>query len=183
MAIRFIIGLGNPGVKFEDTPHNLGRALVEGIARAQKLSWNEEGSFLKTKSEPSFVILKTFMNNSGAAVRDLLQKSGCSSEEILVCYDDFDIPVGSLRIRKKGSAGTHNGMRSITEILATENFPRLRLGIGPASKSEDLKDYVLRPISKSQQKEYEAMLDRASQAIETITKEGLEKAMNGFNSK
>ncbi len=136
---------------------------------------------MRTKSDPSYVILKTFMNNSGAAVRDLLQKAACTPEEILVCYDDFDLAVGTLRIRKKGSPGTHNGMKSITECLATENFPRLRLGCGPADG--DPADYVLRPIAKSQQKDYEAMLDRAALALEAIVKDGLEKAMNGFNAK
>src|SRR3989338_6682383 len=106
--IRFIIGLGNPDEKYVDTPHNLGRVLVQGLAAEQKLSWNGEGSFLKTKSEPSFVILKTYMNASGQAVSDLLQKFNCPPEEVLVCYDDFDIPLGAVRVRKKGSAGTHN---------------------------------------------------------------------------
>ena len=178
VKIRFIIGLGNPGEKYQNTPHNLGRVLVEGLAESQKQSWNEEGSFLKTKSEPSFVILKTFMNVSGQAVQDLLQKFDCPPEEILLCYDDFDLPFGTIRIRKKGSPGTHNGMKSITERLATENFPRLRLGIGPVHPGIAPDEFVLLPFAKSKAKPVQAMLAKASQAIQVLIKEGIDKAMN-----
>ena len=183
VKVQFVIGLGNPGDKYRNTPHNLGRVLVEQLAESQKLSWNEEGSFLKTKSEPSFVILKTFMNASGEAVVDLLQRYDCPPEEILICYDDFDIPFGSIRIRKKGSAGSHNGLKSVTERLAAENFPRLRLGIGPVHPGIPPDEFVLQPFSKSQVKPVQAMLTKASQAVETILKKGIEKAMNQFNAK
>jgi len=180
--IRFVIGLGNPDAKYAATPHNLGRVLVEKAAEARKLKFREGSSFVSTEGEPSFVLSKTYMNESGKAVSDLLTKEGATPQEILVCYDDFDLPVGTLRIRKKGSGGTHNGMKSIVERLTSEDFPRLRIGVGPVPPGEDAAAFVLKPIPKSQWEAHKNALDRALEAMESIFIEGLEKAMNKFNA-
>src|SRR3989344_4854071 len=111
MSVRFVIGLGNPDTKYAATPHNLGRVLVEKAAEARKLKFKEGSSFVSTEGGPSFVLSKTFMNESGRSVADLLMKNDAAPQDIIVCYDDFDLPVGTVRIRQKGSAGTHNGMR------------------------------------------------------------------------
>ena len=182
MSIRFVIGLGNPDAKYAATPHNLGRVLVEKAAESRKLKFKEGSSFVSTEGEPSFVLPKTFMNESGRSVADLLMKNDAAPQDIIVCYDDFDLPVGTVRIRKKGSAGTHNGMRSIVERLATEDFPRLRIGVGPVPPGQDPAVYVLKPITKSQLKDYARAIDRAHEALEAVLRDGLEKAMNQFNA-
>lgn len=179
---RFVIGLGNPDVKYQATPHNMGRVLIEIAAEARKLKFKEGSSFVSTEGEPSFVLPKTYMNVSGQAVADLLAKYGATPQEILVCYDDFDLLVGTVRIRKKGSAGTHNGMKSVVERLGTEDFPRLRIGVGPVPPGEDPSAYVLKAIPKSHLKDFKRALDRAHEALEAILKDGLEKAMNSFNA-
>ena len=122
------------------------------------------------------------MNASGEAAQSLLKDKGCSPEEILICYDDFDLPLGTIRIRKKGSPGTHNGLRSVTECLGTENFPRLRLGIGPVPPGIPPDKFVLQKISDTQLKLFDEMLDRSTKAVDSIINEGLDKAMNQFNS-
>ena len=179
---RFVIGLGNPDAKYQATPHNLGRVLVAIAAEARNLRFKEGSTFVSTEGEPSFVMPKTYMNESGRAVADLLAKHGATPQEILVCYDDFDLPVGTVRIRMKGSAGTHNGMRSVVERLGTEDFPRLRIGVGPVPPGEDPAEYVLKTIPQSLLKDFKRALDRAHEALEAVLKDGLEKAMNQFNA-
>lgn len=181
--IRFIIGLGNPEEKYNFTPHNAGRYLVESVKNKKQFQWKKEKWFDWTDSNPSFVRLHSYMNESGEAVRELLTKFKCGAEEILICTDDFDLPLETIRIRKKGSAGSHNGLRSVIECLNTEEFPRLRLGIGPLSERADPIKFVLTPFPKAQRKSLDAMVEKASEAIAMILDLGIEKAMNKFNTK
>ncbi len=179
--IRYIIGLGNPGKEYHNTPHNLGRVLVEQAGKAKELSWKKEKEFYWTDSKPSFVYLNSYMNNSGTAVLTLLKKFNCPANEILVCTDDFDIPLGSIRLRKKGSAGSHNGLKSILEHLQNQDFPRLRLGIGPLPEYSDPVSFVLKPFTKENKTLVEQTLEKALSAIESIISDGIDKAMNRFN--
>ena len=180
--IRFIIGLGNPGEKYEKTRHNLGRRLIELISREKKYEWNEGRQYDWTDSRPSCVKLNTYMNESGEAVRELVQKFKLNLESILVCTDDFDLPLGTIRIRKKGSPGSHNGLKSLTEHLQSGNFPRLRMGIGPVPRSADPADFVLEPFLKEEGKTVKAVMEKAAEAIAVLLSENIDAAMNKFNA-
>ena len=187
--IRFIIGLGNPEPRYEQTPHNIGRVAVERLAQQQSCAWRSFPLYeLAQNSSPafppdaSFVRLKTYMNLSGQAVSELLRYFKVGPESILVCLDDFDIPLGQLRLRKKGSAGTHNGLKSIIEHLHSQDFARLRLGVGPIPPHSDAAQFVLSPFAKSVRPQVEILLNSAAQAIETVARHGLDAAMNSFNS-
>ena len=183
--IRFIIGLGNPDVKYQGTPHNLGKVLVVRIVKDRGLQWESEGRYQVAKWGTVLLVLlprDTHMNTSGQDVRDFLRQHHCPPEQILICHDDFDLPLGTIRIREKGSPGTHNGLRSVTEHLGTENFPRLRLGIGPLPPGADPADFVLDPsVIKENEKTVNAMVEKASEAIAVLLSEGIDAAMNRFN--
>lgn len=179
--IRFVIGLGNPGEQYKDSPHNLGRALIEEIQKKMGSPWIQEKWFSHTKGNPSFVLLHTYMNLSGEAMEKLVSRFQLSPEEILICTDDLDLPLGKIRIRQKGSAGSHNGLKSIAEALHTTNFPRLRLGIGPTPQTMNATDFVLQPLKKEQKEIAKKMIQTAAEAIQFILSEGLLPAMNRFN--
>lgn len=181
IPIRAVIGLGNPEQQYKGTPHNLGRDLMEKIQKEKNLNWQKEKMYDYTLSNPSFARLNSYMNASGMALEQLVKKMRVEPAQLLICFDDFDLPLGTLRIRKKGSGGSHNGLKSIIESLATKDFPRLRLGIGPLPKEQEPSYFVLAPFSKAQKEIAEKMLEQAALAIETIAKEGLEFAMNRYN--
>lgn len=147
-----IIGLGNPDEKYQNTYHNIGFNVVDAFAAQHKVSMKKfkfSGRYGECKIGKEKVLLlkpMTYMNNSGRAVGELVRKLKLPLSRVIVVYDDIDIPVGVLRLRANGSAGTHNGMRNIVEVLDSENFPRLRVGIGRDS-SMQLADYVLSKIS------------------------------------
>ncbi len=180
--IKFVVGLGNPGRKYERTPHNLGRRLAESLADQENLRWKHSELFDCTDSEPVFVRLNTFMNLSGEAVLGMMSHFHCEAEEMLVCYDDFDLPFGAIRIRKKGSAGTHNGIKSIVEHLANQNFARLRIGIGPIPPGADPAEFVLHPFSHEHEQSVQEIIGRAVQAIKCAAEKGVDQAMNQFNA-
>ena len=179
-AIRFIVGLGNPDDHYRDTPHNLGRELVFLLQEQEGLRWKREKLYDWTDSKPAYVLPKTYMNASGEALARLLQQFRSAPAQALVCVDDFDLPFGAIRIRKKGSAGSHNGLRSIVEHVGAE-FPRLRLGIGPIPPGEDPAAFVLRPLRGEGKDRAREMLERAAQALHFVLAEGLDAAMNRFN--
>lgn len=180
--IQFVVGLGNPGQKYERTLHNFGRMLIESIAENERLDWKKEKWFDATKSEPVYVRLNCYMNVSGESLLKLMEKYQAKPEQILICYDDFDLPLGTLRIRKKGSAGSHNGVKSIVESLGTPDFPRLRLGIGPLPPGTDPAEFVLSPFSKAQEKNVKEVIETARSAVQMILSSGIESAMNRFNA-
>jgi PTH1 family peptidyl-tRNA hydrolase len=182
MGLKYVIGLGNPGESYQNTRHNFGRALVSYIVAQKQYHWNHTSLFDWTSSSPSYIQLKTYMNQSGQAVLGVLKKFNAQAQDCLICFDDFDLPLGTLRIRKKGSAGSHNGLKSIIEHLGTLEIPRLRLGIGPILMHQDPADFVLRRFSKQEYPRVHETLIKASDALETIYTSGLEKAMNAFNA-
>lgn len=183
MRIRFVIGLGNPGEQYRNSPHNLGRELIEEIQKKMKSPWIKGKWFSRTKGNPSFVQLHTNMNLSGEAVQKLVSQFQVSPEEILVCCDDLDLPLGKIRIRKKGSAGTHNGLKSIVAALGSEDFPRLRMGIGPTPQGISATDFVLQPLEKEHRELAQKMTQTAVEAVQFILSDGLSAAMNRFNGK
>ena len=195
--MKLIVGLGNPGIEYQFTPHNAGFLAIDRLAEVcgANLS-NRRGRALtaKTTLAGQEVLLakpETFMNLSGLSVAALLQELelGTPAEELIVLYDELAIPLGQLRIRERGSAGGHNGMKSILGTLGTDEFIRVRIGIGkpPTVTGREVKaggtDYLLSPMRKMMLQELDVVLDDAVRAVETILKDGVKKAMNEFNRK
>ncbi len=187
--INLIVGLGNPGDKYDQTRHNVGFEVVERLAKNWQLDWKKNNRFKGYYCEGAAPnmgkvrLLKplTYMNHSGQAVRAVCDWYKFSPESVLIVYDDLDLPVGRLRLRLSGSAGGHNGMKSIISHLGTEDFPRLRIGIQPSEKNVDTVRYVLGKFSPDQQPYIKQALDTAPEVIEVGLKEGLQKAMSRYN--
>ncbi len=182
-----IAGLGNPGKKYENTRHNIGFITIDHIAE----TYNIKVDKLKFKSlvgegriaGQKVILVKpqTYMNLSGDAIREVMNFYKLDSENLIVIYDDIDIELGALRIRKNGSGGTHNGMRSIVSQLGTRDFPRIRIGIG-TSKSKDLVDHVIGNFSKTEKTVLEDTVKSAAASVECMLGSGIDMAMNRFNT-
>lgn len=182
-----IVGLGNPGNQYELTPHNLGFHVLDRLAerlnaRITQRTCNALVGFAKD-GEASLVLAKpqTYMNLSGNAVKPLLASQGLDPSKLIVVYDDFDLPWTGLRIRLRGSAGTHNGMKSIIGSLGTGDFVRVRVGIHPEHPFGDAARFVLSKIRNADLPDLAELLDYASDAVLAIVSEGAEKAMTKFN--
>jgi peptidyl-tRNA hydrolase, PTH1 family len=184
--MRLIVGLGNPGREYEQTPHNMGFLALDALAgRSGIRITRPEAKSLVGRGElagQTVVLAKpqTMMNLSGGAVRMLLEKYECDPAEMIVLVDEVDLPWGMLRIRERGSAGTHNGMKSVVEAVGTE-FIRIRLGVGPEKVWGHLRDYVLQPMKRAEREMAAQMVAEASEAVGLILTEGLSKAMTRFN--
>ena len=184
--MRLIVGLGNPGIEYQFTPHNLGFLVLDRLAEEARVRIERpEGRSLvaKTELEGQPVLLVkplTYMNLSGLAVRELLQRLELGPEALLVIYDELALPEGTLRIRMRGSDGGHNGVASIIGALGTEEFLRVRMGIAP-DHPRDAAQYVLRQFRKSELPKIDEQITRAADAVRLILKEGPEKAMTQFN--
>jgi PTH1 family peptidyl-tRNA hydrolase len=185
--MRLIVGLGNPGPEYARTPHNLGFLAVEAIAeRARIRVERPEAKSLVGLGQfagQQIALAKphTMMNLSGLAVRGLLERFECGPEEMVVLYDDVALPWGMLRIRERGSAGSHNGLKSIIGTIGTNEFPRVRMGIQPEHPLDDLAAYVLRPMRKAELEIAAEMTGQAAEAVELILTRGVAHAMNRFN--
>ncbi|MBS7527255.1 aminoacyl-tRNA hydrolase [Fusibacter paucivorans] len=181
-----IVGLGNPGKKYAGTRHNVGFELLDQLAEAHGIKVDK----IKFKAligegfigSEKVVLVKpqTFMNLSGESVREVMHFYKVDETKLIVLYDDIDTAFGKLRIRKKGSAGTHNGMRNIIYLLQTDGFPRIRIGIGSPERG-DLRDFVLNRFSKDERAEMALTLERAGKAIALIVDGNVDGAMNQFN--
>ena len=185
--MRLIVGLGNPGPEYAWTPHNLGFLGVDAIAERARIRVErpEAKSLLGfgqfAGQEVALAKPHTMMNLSGLAVRDLLERLECGPEEMIVVYDDVALPWGMLRIRERGSAGSHNGLKSIIGTIGSNEFPRVRMGIQPEHPPSDLADYVLTPMRKAQLEIAADMAEQAAEAVELILSKGTAHAMNRFN--
>jgi peptidyl-tRNA hydrolase, PTH1 family len=185
--MRLIVGLGNPGPEYQWTPHNLGFLAVDEIAnRASIRVERPEAKALVGRGNiagEEVVLAKpgTYMNLSGISVRELLSKYELGPEALLAMYDERDLPWSMIRIGKQGRPGTHNGAKSLTSSLGTQEFARLRLGCGPDHPVSDLAEYVLRPMKKAQLEVAAEMIAAAADAVELILKEGIDAAMNKYN--
>jgi PTH1 family peptidyl-tRNA hydrolase len=185
--MRLIVGLGNPGPEYEWTPHNMGFLAIDGIAEraAIRITRPEAKSYVgRGKLAGEEVILakpQTMMNLSGVAVRMLLEKYECDPAEMIVLIDEVDLPWGMLRIRERGSGGTHNGLKSIVAALGSGEFIRIRIGTRPEKIWGDLSDYVLSKLSRADREIAGQMVTDTTDAVELIITEGVDKAMSKFN--
>ena len=186
--MRLIVGLGNPGPEYAWTPHNLGFLVVDELAEragGMRLSRPEAKSLLgRGHLAGEEVVLakpQTFMNSSGLAVRELLRRFEVDPSELIVASDDVALPWGMLRIRPRGSAGGHNGLKSVIGALGTDEFARVRLGVQPDHAVADLAAYVLRPMGRRELEFAAEMVTEAADAIEVILGQGVQQAMNRFN--
>lgn len=187
MSSWLIVGLGNPGREYEKTRHNLGFMLVDLLARRLNATVKREecrsllgrGQIENTTIE--LVKPQTYMNLSGEAVGCLLAKEGRSLEQLIVVSDDLALPLGTVRIRSKGTHGGHNGLRSIIDQLGTQEFKRLRIGIFPEHPVTDAKRFVLDEFGRADAELVDRVLDTAADAVEAMIKEGVTAAMAKFN--
>ena len=187
--MKLIAGLGNPGEDYAPSRHNIGWMIVDAFARKFRigLTTHEKNAMTGSGRVAGGAVMAakplTYMNLSGDAVRLLVNSYIESPADLMVVYDDIDLPLGKLRIRPGGSAGTHNGMRSVVESLATEQFPRLRCGVRGANYGEEgrLRDYVLDDFTPEEAPAVEAMIGRAVDALVLFCRDDLRRAMNEFN--
>lgn len=184
--MKLIVGLGNPGKKYAETRHNVGFTAIKRLADKfdiRNVNKNCEALIAKGKIEDEKVVLAqplTYMNNSGRAVAKLVDKYNISLEDLIVIYDDLDLPAGKLRVKSKGSSGGHNGIQSIMGNLNSKEINRIKIGIG---RPLDLPvtEYVLREFNSDQQKRVEETFEIIDQVIVEIINNGIESAMNQFN--
>ncbi len=187
MERYLIVGLGNPGKDYENTRHNVGFWTIDEIARRCGVTVNKQEKRAMTADATlagKRVLLakpQTFMNSSGEAVRPLLDFYKIELSQLIVIYDDIDIPLGTVRIRKEGSHGGQNGLRSVIQHVGSQNFARIRLGIGRPSGRKDPSGHVLGPFRGDDEITARLMVDRAANAVETWLRDGIELAMTRHN--
>ncbi|HYA97374.1 MAG TPA: aminoacyl-tRNA hydrolase [Methylomirabilota bacterium] len=185
--MRLIVGLGNPGPEYQWTPHNLGFLAVDELANRGSIRVERpEGKALvgRGRLAGEEVLLakpQTFMNISGISVRELMVKHDVAADDLLVIWDEVQLPWGVIRIHRDGSAGSHNGAASVIGALGTKSFARLRLGCGPEHPLKGRKDYVLRPMRKAELNAAAEMISEAGDAVEMIVTKGIAAAMNRYN--
>lgn len=188
---QLIVGLGNPGTKYAQTRHNVGFDLLDVLAKRWQISLSDRKQFQGVYGEgfssnnTKIRLLKpqTFMNLSGQSVRATIDWFKLPPESVLVVYDDLDLPLGKIRLRLSGSAGGHNGMKSIISHLGTQNFPRVRIGIGKSAGEKDTISHVLGKFSTIETPIVGEVIYLVNDAIEMSLKQGMEKAMSLYNSK
>ncbi|MEA3369509.1 MAG: aminoacyl-tRNA hydrolase [Candidatus Ratteibacteria bacterium] len=184
--VKMIVGLGNPGPRYRKTRHNFGFLAVEALAKKHEIKLDKKdysarwGKILMGKETVILARPLTYVNLSGGTVKQLVKKFRLKLKNILVVVDDVNLPWGKVRFRGKGSAGGHNGLKSIIEVLGTGEFPRLRLGVEGGEKRE-LSNYVLAEFSQKQKRDLPFFIDYIIQTIEVFITDGIEPAMNRFN--
>lgn len=182
-----IIGLGNPEKDYSNTRHNMGFQVINKLAKEYEIEVTKskfKGLYGTGVIEGEKVILlkpQTFMNLSGESVKEILQFYKIDTEQILLIYDDIDIEPGAIKVRKTGGPGTHNGMKSVVHELNTQNFKRVRVGIGTPEDKEDLIEYVIGAIPEEDKEKLEKGIELAKEAVVEIIKSGIDIAMNEFN--
>ena len=188
---QLIVGLGNPGTKYAQTRHNVGFDLLDILAKRWQIGFSDRKQFQGIYGEgfgshnAKIRLLKpqTFMNLSGQSVRSTIDWFKLAPESVLVVYDDLDLPLGKIRLRLSGSAGGHNGMKSMISHLGTQNFPRVRIGIGKSCGEKDTIAHVLGKFSTTEISIVSDVIYLVNDAIEMSLKQGIEKAMSLYNSK
>ena len=190
-AMYLIVGLGNPGDEYARTRHNLGFTLIDKLAADADVNVKRRecqslvGSGGVEGKRVKLVKPQTYMNLSGEAVSCLISKSASEdpvSESLIVISDDLALPFGSIRLRQRGSAGGHNGLKSIIAALGTNEFIRLRIGIQPEHPVSDAKKFVLQEFSKSERESLDEIIGRAAQALRSVLNDGINKAMSMYNA-
>ncbi len=184
-----VIGLGNPGRRYARTRHNVGFMFVRMIADRQGVKIKRSpylARVAETKVNDENLILvqpQIYMNQSGLAVREIAKAYELAARDIIIVYDDLDIPLGQIRVRRKGSAGSHHGLQSVIDELRTQSFPRIRLGIGPLADREEAIRFVLAPFGEEEIPLLEKSLDKAGRALAMILDGRIDRAMSTFNQK
>jgi peptidyl-tRNA hydrolase, PTH1 family len=188
--VKLIVGLGNPGIEYQFTPHNLGFLAIDRIAQQCDVEVrNRQCRALTARAQigSETVLLakpETFMNLSGLAVRELVEKNELAPEaDLVVIQDELDFPLGTLRIHRNRSSAGHNGIESVIGALGTQDFLRIRIGAAPERKISDGMSYLLSPLRKAELEIVDKMLDAAAEAVKVILTEGPDAAMNRFNRK
>ncbi len=186
----FVVGLGNPGPEYSFTRHNAGFLVVERLAVRHRGRWRH-GMFAKAETMRlnvggrTLLLCKpmTYMNLSGSAVGPLLSREGAAASDVLLVYDDMDLPLGRLRVRPNGSAGGHRGAASVLEALGTEEVPRVRVGIGRPPEGIETARYVLLPVPPAERDRWSAAVEMAADAVESVLLDGLAPAMDRWNGR
>lgn len=184
-----VVGLGNPGRRYSGTRHNAGFLFVRSMAKTWKIRLKKRrfsskiGEIERMSEKIILALPQNYMNNSGVAVKQILAGRNIRPEKLIVVYDDLDIPLGEIRIRKAGGAGTHKGMGSVVREIETTEFSRMRLGIGPLPPGEDAVDYVLSAFEKREIPLLVDGLKKAQEALELILTGSVEEAMNTYNQR
>jgi len=184
-----VVGLGNPGRHYSHTRHNAGFSLIRKIAKKwetkpRKRRFLSKATLVeKNQNKILLVMPQTFMNKSGLAVKKILESGLVEPKRLIVIYDDIDIPLGEIRIREEGGAGTHKGMLSIIEEIQTSKFPRIRVGIGPLHPGIEATDYVLSKFEEDQKPKLEKGLTKTEAALELILEGKIKRAMNLYNQR
>ena len=181
-----VVGLGNIGAEYANTRHNIGFKVLDALAEASNVSFmaGRYGSTATVRHKGRQIILlkpSTYMNLSGKAVRYWMEQEKVPIEKVLIISDDIALPFGQLRMRKKGSAGGHNGLKSIIQNLGTDQFPRIKIGVGIPPEHYDMKDWVLGKFHGEDAKLISDAVRRAADAVECYIEEGPDKAMNKYN--
>lgn len=186
--MKVIVGLGNPGKEYEETRHNAGFMVIERLAKAWGVTAKQESRFEcllgegRVGSEKVILVEPlTYMNLSGRAVQKVLAYYKLTADDLLVVYDDFALPLGTLRVRITGSAGGHNGISSIIQCLGTQSFPRLRVGVGPLPRGASTTNFVLGKFGSAERLLLETALANAEEAVELALRQGYSEAMQRFN--
>ncbi|WP_378951146.1 aminoacyl-tRNA hydrolase [Pelosinus sp. sgz500959] len=184
--MKIVVGLGNPGDEYRDTRHNVGFMAVDEIARRLGIhSWKKRNQALvaEYRGDESILLVKpqTYMNLSGIAVGELARWYKVPVEDVIVIFDDMDLPIGRLRLRMKGGSGGHRGIESLLNQLSKDTFNRVRIGIDRPPTGWQVVDYVLSRFTKEEQPLLESAIDKAAEAVECIVKQGMNKAMNIHN--
>ena len=185
--MRIIVGLGNPGAQYANTPHSVGFEAVDRIAASIGANWELKKSFNALMARGTFAGLpvmlvkpQTYMNLSGEAVAPIVKYNNATAADLLVIQDDIDLPVGRIRVRKNGSCGGHNGIRNIIERLGTPEFARLKLGVG--KDRSNVIAHVLGKFDPASRKVMDRVVEESVKAAEAILRQGPDRAMNAFNS-
>ena len=188
--MRLIVGLGNPGIEYQFTPHNLGFLAVDRIAEQCGVVVNNRHCHAQTaraRIDNEDVVLakpETYMNLSGMSVRELVEKyQALPANDLVLLYDELDLPFGTLRVRPRGRSAGHNGVESVIGALGTQEFARIRMGVAPDFPVSDGAKYVLSQFRKAQYPVVDQVLDAAAEAVKVILAEGVQAAMNRFNRK
>ena len=182
-----IVGLGNPEADYSNTRHNMGFNVINKLAREYKIDISRKkfnSEYESTIIEGQKVILvkpQTFMNNSGEAVIEFVNFYKPDTENVIIIYDDVDIQPGKIRIRKNGSSGSHNGMKSIIHCLGKEEFPRIRVGIGKPEEDTDMIEYVIGAVPEDEKEKLDSGVEDAKSAVIELLKNGIDSAMNKYN--
>ncbi len=186
-GLKLVVGLGNPGYEYVLTPHNLGFMAVDRVAETYGAEISRpQGQILTARislNETPVMLAKpqTYMNLSGPAIGRALEKNGIPADDLIVLVDDANLPLGMLRIRERGSAGGHNGLKSIIGVIHSDRFTRVRMGVRPDHAVSDLAGYVLGRFRKADLETVGEMVYRAAEAVEVILREGTPTAMNRYN--